>query len=58
MRRVGEAKTRRKKGPRVVLRGRNPLIRELSVIGGVSKQNKDGKDVKINLHRPTNSVVD
>jgi hypothetical protein len=37
---------------------RSPLIRELSVIGSISKQNKDGKDVKISLYRPTNSVID
>jgi hypothetical protein len=58
MRRAGEARTRREGDPRVVLRGRSPLIRELSVVGGVSKQNKDGKGVKISLYRPTNSVVD
>jgi hypothetical protein len=58
MRRVGEAKTRREGGPRVVLRGRSPLVRELSVIGSINKQNKDGKGIKINLYRPTNSVVD
>jgi hypothetical protein len=58
MRRTGEARTRGERGLRVVLRDRSPLVRELSAVGGVSKQNKDGKDVKINLRRPTNSVVD
>jgi hypothetical protein len=58
MRRTGEARTRGEGGPKVVLRGRSPLVRELSAVGGVSKQNKDGKDVKISLYRPTNSVVD
>jgi hypothetical protein len=37
---------------------RSPSVRELSVVGGVSKQNKDGKGVNISLYRPTNSVVD
>jgi hypothetical protein len=58
MRRIGEARTRGERGLRVVLRGRSPLIREFSAVGGISKQNKDGKDVKISLYRPTNSVVD
>jgi hypothetical protein len=58
MRRIGEARTRREGGPRVVLRGRSPSVRELSAVGDVSKQNKDGKDVKISLYRPINSVVD
>jgi hypothetical protein len=57
MRKAGEARIRREGGPRVVLRDRSPLIRELSVIGSISKQNKDGKGIKINLYRPTNSVV-
>jgi hypothetical protein len=58
MRRIREAMTRGERGPRVVLRGRSPLVRELSAIGGVNKQNKDGKDVKISLYKSTNSVVD
>jgi hypothetical protein len=58
MRRIREARTREKRNPRVVLRGRSPLVKELSAIGSISKQNKDGKDVKISLYRPTNSVVD
>jgi hypothetical protein len=58
MRRTGEARTRGEGDLRVVLRGRSPLVRELSAVGGVSKQNKDGKDVKISLYRPINSVVD
>jgi hypothetical protein len=58
MRRTGEARTRGEGGLKIVLRGRSPLVRELSAIDGISKQNKDGKDVKISLYRPTNSVVD
>jgi hypothetical protein len=58
MRRIGEARTRREENLRVVLRGRSPLVRELSAIGSISKQNKNGKDVKISLYRPINSVVD
>jgi hypothetical protein len=58
MRRIGEARTRRKEDLRVVLRGRSPLVREFSAVGSISKQNKDGKDVKISLYRPINSVVD
>jgi hypothetical protein len=58
MRRIGEARIRREGGLRVVLRGRSFLVRELSAVDSVSKQNKDGKDVKISLYRPTNSVVD
>ena len=58
MGRIGEARTRGEGGPRVVLRGRSPSVRELSAVGGVSKQNKDEKDAKISLYRPTNSVVD
>jgi hypothetical protein len=58
MRRAEEARTRKERNPRVVLRDRSPSVRELSVIGSISKQNKDGKGVKISLHRPTNSVVD
>jgi hypothetical protein len=58
MRRTGEARTRGERDLRVVLRGRSPLVRELSAVDSVSKQNKDGKDVKISLYRPTNSIVD
>jgi hypothetical protein len=58
MRRTGEARTREKRSLKVVLRGRSLLIRELSAVDSISKQNKDGKDVKINLYRPINSVVD
>jgi hypothetical protein len=58
MRRTEEARTREERDLKIVLRGRSPLVRELSAIGSVNKQNKDGKDVKINLYRPTNSVVD
>jgi hypothetical protein len=58
MRRVEEARMRKEGDPRVVLRGRSPLIRELSVVDSISKQNKNGKGVKISLYRPTNSVVD
>jgi hypothetical protein len=58
MRKTGEARTRGERDLRVVLRGRSLLIRELSAVGGVSKQNKDRKDVKISLYRPINSVVD
>jgi hypothetical protein len=57
MRRTGEARAREEEGLRVVLRGRSPLIRELSAVGNISKQNKDGKDVKISLYKPTNSVI-
>jgi hypothetical protein len=57
MRRIGEARMRKEESPRVVLRGRSPLVRELSVIGNISRQNKDGKGIKISLYRPTNSVV-
>jgi hypothetical protein len=58
MRRIEEARTRREKGSRIILRDRSPLIRELSVIGDISKQNKDGKDIKISLYRPINLIVD
>jgi hypothetical protein len=58
MRRTEKARTRRKRDLKVVLRGKSPSVKELSAVGGINKQNKDGKDVKINLHRPTNSVVD
>jgi hypothetical protein len=58
MRRIGEARMREEGDLRVVLRGRSLLVRELSAVDGVNKQNKDGKDVKINLYRSTNSVVD
>jgi hypothetical protein len=58
MRRIGEARTRGERDLRVVLRGRSPLVRELSAVSSISKQNKDGKDVNISLYRPINSVVD
>jgi hypothetical protein len=57
MRRIEKARTRGEGGLRIVLRDRSFLVRELSAIGSISKQNKDGKDVKINLYRPINSVV-
>jgi hypothetical protein len=37
MRRIGEARTREEGGLKVVLRGRSPLVRELSAVGGISK---------------------
>jgi hypothetical protein len=54
-----EKRGRGEKGVRESFFGcRSPLVRELSVVDGISKQNKDGKGVKISLHRPTISVVD
>jgi hypothetical protein len=58
MRRTGKARTRGEGDLKVVLRGRSPLVKELSAINNISKQNKNGKDVKISLYRPTNSIVD
>jgi hypothetical protein len=58
MRRIGEARTREEGDLRVVLRDRSPLIRELSAVGSINKQNKNGKDVKISLYKPINSVID
>jgi hypothetical protein len=57
MRRTEKARTRGEGDLRVVFRDRSLLVRELSAVGGISKQNKDGKDVKISLRKPTNSVV-
>ena len=62
MRRAGEEQEKRGKGQKEVrgsfFRRRSPSGKELSAVGGASKQNKDGKDIEISLHRPTNSVVD
>jgi hypothetical protein len=53
-----EKRGRGEKGARESFFGyRSPSIRELSVIGDVSKQNKDEKGIKISLYKPINSIV-
>jgi hypothetical protein len=57
-RRAGEAWMKREGVRESFFGRRSPSVRELSVVGGASKQNKDEKYIEISLHRPTNSVVD